>query len=383
MIRPFARHGHGLAQRSFTHAHTRPVSIALGLGPYARQWPTSSIQARWLSDGPRADVEKPAKDAPPLPPNAPRKPKVALHPAPIRPAPTKPPPAPTIAKDMEVKEEAAVEGKESIMDMARRDLQVAQEHGVLVPPPETAGRVGRLWHQAKELFKFYMRGMKLVYTNRKASSEIQARVKSGGDPLTRWEARFIERTNSDVIKVIPFILIVLIIEEIIPLIVLYAPWMLPSTCLLPSQRERIETKRREKQAAAARAMSPDLRQLLERPTQSLTQNDRTELVAVLSVLSLSTLGPPPTRLKRIEKHLKRITEDDTRLAAEGFGSRLNLVELGEALEERGIPNVGLKPEEAAKRLEWWLREATVAGSEQSDAVSRRVALVARSGLGQF
>ena len=131
-------------------------------------------------------------------------------------------------------------------------------------------------------------------------------------------------------------LIVLVIEEIIPLIVLYAPWMLPSTCVLPSQRERIETKRREKQMETARAMSPDLRKLLERPAEPLTRNDNTELVALLSVLSLSTFGPPPTRLKRLEKHLKRIVEDDTRLAAEGSGSRLNLVELGEALEERGM-----------------------------------------------
>ena len=45
------------------------------------------------------------------------------------------------------------------------------------------------------------------------------------------------------------------------------------------------------------------------------------------------------------------------------------------------PNVGLKPAEAYKRLEWWLRAATASGEE--DAVSRRVALVARSGLGQF
>lgn len=40
----------------------------------------------------------------------------------------------------------------------------------------------------------------------------------------------------------PFVLTALILEEIIPLIVLYAPSMLPSTCILPSQRERIQDK---------------------------------------------------------------------------------------------------------------------------------------------
>lgn len=47
----------------------------------------------------------------------------------------------------------------------------------------------------------------------------------------------------------PFLLIALVLEEIIPLIAIYAPFMLPSTCILPSQRERIETKRAEKAKA--------------------------------------------------------------------------------------------------------------------------------------
>lgn len=42
-------------------------------------------------------------------------------------------------------------------------------------------------------------------------------------------------------------LIAVVLEEVIPLLVLYAPWMLPSTCILPSQRERIQRKQREKQ----------------------------------------------------------------------------------------------------------------------------------------
>ena len=59
----------------------------------------------------------------------------------------------------------------------------------------------------------------------------------------------------------PFVMIVLVIEEIIPLIVLYVPGMLPSTCVLPSQRERIEKKRREKQETISHAMKSELRAL--------------------------------------------------------------------------------------------------------------------------
>lgn len=55
-------------------------------------------------------------------------------------------------------------------------------------------------------------------------------------------------------RLVPFIAIVLLLEEVIPLIVLYAPGMLPSTCVLTSQRERIDEKRREKQRAYIETM---------------------------------------------------------------------------------------------------------------------------------
>jgi LETM1 and EF-hand domain-containing protein 1, mitochondrial len=47
---------------------------------------------------------------------------------------------------------------------------------------------------------------------------------------------------------------VIVLEEVVPLIALYAPGMLPSTCILTSQRERIEAKRYEKQRAYAAEM---------------------------------------------------------------------------------------------------------------------------------
>ena len=44
-------------------------------------------------------------------------------------------------------------------------------------------------------------------------------------------------------------MIAVVLEAIIPLLVLYAPWMLPSTCILPSQRARIVRSRQEGQLA--------------------------------------------------------------------------------------------------------------------------------------
>lgn len=54
-------------------------------------------------------------------------------------------------------------------------------------------------------------------------------------------------------RVAPFIVLALLLEELIPVLALYAPFMLPSTCLLPAQYRRIEGKKTEKAAAAASA----------------------------------------------------------------------------------------------------------------------------------
>ena len=57
-------------------------------------------------------------------------------------------------------------------------------------------------------------------------------------------------------RLIPFVLIIIIAEEAIPLVVIYAPFLLPSTCLLPSQKERIDQKRREKQKEYTELYAP-------------------------------------------------------------------------------------------------------------------------------
>lgn len=49
-------------------------------------------------------------------------------------------------------------------------------------------------------------------------------------------------------RLIPFALIIIIAEEAIPFVVMWAPFLLPSTCILPAQRERIAGKKRAQQA---------------------------------------------------------------------------------------------------------------------------------------
>ena len=60
------------------------------------------------------------------------------------------------------------------------------------------------------------------------------------------------------------------------------------------------------------------------------------LIEHCSIFSLSTFGIPSMRLRRVKKHLANIMADDALLVRENFGERLTVVELREALEERGM-----------------------------------------------
>lgn len=51
-------------------------------------------------------------------------------------------------------------------------------------------------------------------------------------------------------RLVPFLMIILVAEELVPLVALYAPRMLPSTCVLPGQRDRIVSRAYNRQLTA-------------------------------------------------------------------------------------------------------------------------------------
>jgi LETM1 and EF-hand domain-containing protein 1, mitochondrial len=162
-------------------------------------------------------------------PPAPPKPKVEL-----RPSPVKPTLAPSSSRSPKLKQQPTTNASPplqstsftakssgTIAETVKEDLNYAYTHGVLARPPQDAGKLATLWHQVKELFvrstrsvrsgvavaltftllqKFYLRGLKLIITHRKQAKEIQARVKAGGEPLSRWESRFIRTNKNDIAR---------------------------------------------------------------------------------------------------------------------------------------------------------------------------------------
>jgi hypothetical protein len=103
--------------------------------------------------------------------------------------------------------------------------------------------------RTKQLFKFYWAGCKCLWSNYLHVRTLRTGVKRDGWELTRREKKFISRTKADLWKIVPFVFFLMTLEEILPLMVLFTPWLLPSTTVLPSQFLRIksaeEIKRRE------------------------------------------------------------------------------------------------------------------------------------------
>ncbi|KAF9792967.1 LETM1-like protein-domain-containing protein [Thelephora terrestris] len=385
MIRSF--NAHGIARRSVARRNLLVSPLNLSRLRYE---PLPFHSYRLLTT-PTTDTTPKATspDTPNLQSVSPRKHKVELRPGPVKTLPSNhtttstaaAPGTPDVGKNEKSVSDPVPEP--GIVETVKIDYSEASKHGILAPPPADASKIGRLWHQAKEYFKFYFRGLKLIFAHRRQVKEMLARVKAGGQLLSRWETRFIETHRADVRKLVPFALVLVTLEELIPLMVIYAPFMLPSTCILPSQRERILSKRRQKTALYAASMKEDFRKIVERASlqapSSLTSLSRTELLAMNGVLNLSTFGPPPIRRLRLTRHLRRITQDDTLLEQEGLGQRLTLPELQEALDERGFVTSELSREDMLNNLERWLSRAKVGAT---DPVLKRIQTIAELHAGQ-
>ncbi|KAF8972955.1 hypothetical protein BDZ97DRAFT_1912558 [Flammula alnicola] len=240
---------------------------------------------------------------------------------------------------------------------ALHDIHDAEAHGILEPPPPGANWFRRTLHQGIQLFKFYFRGVKLIFTRRKTIAAIKARISAGGAPLTRAEYRLIQ-TQKDDINNHPFLIIALLLEEVIPLIAIYAP-----SCCPPPASSRRSANASKPSARKGPGVHGAVPQLEDAPT------------AVCGLLGLSTIGLDILRMRRIRRHLEFITRDDQMLLRDT--RTLSRRELTEALEERGIrTSPAMTHKDLQARLLWWL-DAVKDSSESVDevAVVRRLALV--------
>lgn len=353
--------------------------------------PSQAVCVRFLSTVTPSGTRKPADDkVPPPGTTTPRKLRIDLKPGPVKHVTlgTDHPPSHPLSKPAtrsshyhpprHLHPPKPFQVELSAVELAKRDITEASQQGVLEAPPADAGSLKRVFHQALQLLKFYFRGLKAINTHRKQVNAIRKRVKSGGALPTRAEIRFIQTFKRDAFKLVPFMVVVLIAEELVPFVALYFPRMLPSTCVLPGQRDRIAFKARSDQLGALfrhRGAYEAMYKDGER-TGFIQVRGLKDPVAVCSLLGLSAWGPSLLAACRIRRHLKIVAEDDDLLRGEGHGRDLTIRELNEALSERGmIPTPERRSaDDLRDQLRWWLDNVEVV-PQGADSVSRRLLLI--------
>ncbi|KAJ8590405.1 hypothetical protein M405DRAFT_861370 [Rhizopogon salebrosus TDB-379] len=371
-------------QLVLSRQHLAPVRSQLA-SPHARvRW---TILARHASTTTSSSNPKPSHNSN-IPPSAvsPRKHRVELKPGPLKtPLPSTATPRPHSTSPKQTQPSfppfrpsprpSTPDPVPSAIELAKQDIADATAQGVLRPAPQDAGAIKRFTHQAIELLKFYFRGLKAINTHRKQAAAIRSRTATGGPAPSRAELRFIRTYQHDAMKLIPFLIVVIIMEELIPFIALYAPRMLPSTCILPGQRDRINAKACNNQLLALTA-NRDIFELLLKQTESLgfiAPQSLGQPGALCGLIGLPAWGPSQLTRWHLQRHLQYISSDDKVLKQEGYGRDLTLPELKEALQERGMPTWSQKisADELRARLKWWI-DMSETMPEGADAVSRRV-----------
>lgn len=283
-----------------------------------------------------------------------------------KPSPTKPPhtPPPITSNDTH---------------LAAKDNSTASVTDASKPAKSLSERAKELWATAKYLFKFYFNGVKQIWANRTRVAEVQSRVAAGGPALTREESQLIRTHHSDMKKLPLFLFILLILEEALPLVVIWAPSLLPSTCILPNQLVKIrmgeEVKRAEafqqlKDAQGLKGLVPvveDSSKGLKLAESHSNQVDDVlkalpseDLTKLAKIFSLSTWGGSAMIRRRLDSHIAYLRDDDELMCANGRFDAIpqHVDALSKACGERGLRCSGIDHNEMLESLRTWLRFTT-------------------------
>lgn len=229
-------------------------------------------------------------------------------------------------------------------------------------PQTLMDRAQNMWSNIKYLFRFYLNGVKQIWKNRTTVREIHADVRRTKRDYTWEEMQMIRTHSKDMVKLPFFVLILATVEELLPLMVIYTPFMLPSTCILPSQltkiRQRFELKR-STAIKSLRATLPtlDVSNVSDKSAQAAVATLPSQALHELAtVYNLSKWGGSIMQRGRIVSHMRILKEDDERLIkSKTFTSTEDAdYKLSNACIQRGICAVNVSSKDMRLSLQRWL-----------------------------
>jgi len=257
-----------------------------------------------------------------------------------------------------------------------------------------------VWEKVVAEAKHYYSGFKLLFLDVKVSSKIIWRIVQG-KTLSRRENRQLVRTVSDLFRLVPFSVFIIIpfMELLLPVALKLFPGMLPST--FASQDEK-ETKMRRALKAKleyAKFLQKTLDEMgpMDKGHRSQSASDfvhfyntvkktgavenqvtnkdilkfsklfedeitldnmtRGQLVALCRLLELTPIGTNAFLRFQLEMQLRKLKADDLIIAKEGI-ENMTVGELQVACKDRGMRALGITKEKLIQQLKQWIELST-------------------------
>ncbi|KAH8389933.1 hypothetical protein KR200_004247 [Drosophila serrata] len=247
----------------------------------------------------------------------------------------------------------------------------------------------RIWD---ELVHYY-HGFRLLFIDVAICSKLLWRVLNG-KTLTRRENKQLQRTTSDLFRLIPFSVFIIVpfMELLLPLFIKFFPGMLPSTFQTSNDRQEKLRQSLNVRLEVAKFLQQTLDQMpvqhkehsseeakqfeafftkIRNPNEAISNDEiikfakrfddeitldslsREQLAALCRVLELNTIGTTTLLRFQLRLKLRSLATDDRVIAREGVDT-LDLFELQQACKARGMRAYGLTAERLRFQLKEWI-----------------------------
>lgn len=279
--------------------------------------------------------------------------------------------------------------KQSQKEKEKNQGTVAESNAIVSKPvvKKTIGQ--RVW---AEMVHYY-HGFRLMFININVCCKLLWRVLNG-KTLTRREHKLLVRTTSDIFRLVPFSVFIIVpfMELLLPIAIKLFPGMLPSTFqtaveyedkmkqnlkvklemakFLQKTLDEMTVKNIEHRSEAAKDCSVFFHRIrnsgdtatneeiikfskLFEDEITLDSLTRQQLTALCRVLEINTIGTSAFLRFQLQMKLRSLAADDRVIQKEGIDS-LNLVELQNACKARGMRAYGLSEDQLKVQLSEWI-----------------------------
>ncbi|CAJ0591881.1 unnamed protein product [Cylicocyclus nassatus] len=284
--------------------------------------------------------------------------------------------------------------KEKLMKSDKRG-----EHVLLaVPAEDKPQKKLTLTQKIVAECKHYYHGFRLLALETRLSAKYMWRVLRG-DTLSRRERQQLVRTVSDLFRIVPFSIFIIVpfMELALPIFIKLFPNMLPSTFQESSKQEEKLRKQVQVKVEMAKFLQDTIEEIaLERRSKAIEPKgskavefaqfikkvrseggyvsnkdllkftklfedeltldnlSMSQLRSLCRVMSIQPFGSPEILRFQLHMKLRELKADDKQIAAEGGVEALNTLDLQQACRARGMRAIGLSEQRLREQLGQWL-----------------------------